>query len=138
MENNMKHRVGLPTVLAIIFSAFLMTGTCFSAEWDTSQPSYVSTNANVGIGTTEPTKALEIKSGGNADIRLTNNNYGSYWELNTRNSGNFNIIGEDLGNVLIFKSNGEVKILTKLAVSGNIKVNGNIVSDGDICIGYCN
>jgi hypothetical protein len=139
----MKFRSGIITVLVIVFSAFLITDTCFSDEWDTSTPGYVTTNGNVGIGTANPTTKLEIKSGGNADIRITNNNDGNYWELNTTNSGNFDINREGKGSVLRLKKNGKVGIGTtspqeKLEVVGNIKVNGNIVSDGDICIGKCN
>jgi hypothetical protein len=84
----------------------------------------------VGIGTTDPITSLEINSGGDADIRMTNFNDGSYWELNTRNSGRFDIVREGLTyNVVSFATNGNVGIgknnpQDKLHVNGNVRANG--------------
>lgn len=56
-------------------------------------------------------------------------------------AGDFSIIEEQVaGNRLYIQRGGNVGISTsnpteRLEVNGNIKLNGNIVSDGDICIG---
>jgi hypothetical protein len=91
----------------------------------------LSDGGNIGVGTPDPITKLEIKSGGNADIRLTNTNDGSYWELNTRNSGRFDIVREGLGNVVSLKKNGMVGIGTtspsaKLHVHGYVYVKDHI------------
>lgn len=87
-------------------------------------------SGNVGIGTTTPMTQLELKSGGNADIRLTNTNDGNYWELNTRDSGGFDIIREGLGEVMSFDTNGNVGIGTS-SPEVKLHINGRVRGDHD-------
>lgn len=101
----------------------------------------VQADGSVGIGTDTPEATLdvkgntllnrlEIKSGGDADIRVTNANDGNYWELNTRNSGRFDIVREGLGNVVSLNKSGMVGIGTtspgaKLHINGSVRGHQN-------------
>lgn len=105
------------------------------------QATYISVSGNVGIGTTTPATRLELKAGGNADIRLTNTNDGNYWELNTRNSGRFDIVREGLAEVISFDTNGNVGIGTtspgtKLHINGSVRGHQNGALNIDTGNGY--
>lgn len=67
-------------------------------------------NGNVGLGTVTTPATLLHMAGTDADFRMQNNSYGQYWELNTRNSGTYNIVHQTFGNVIGFTPAGKVGI----------------------------
>jgi len=75
----------------------------------------IDNNGNVGIGTTSPSRALEVFGTGiegGGQLRLSSSPT-TYWELGRDNLGNFNIIDDTLGATLsILDSSGNVGIGT--------------------------
>jgi hypothetical protein len=120
----MKFRTGILAALAIALTVFIITGTCFSDEWDTSTSGQIITRtANVGIGPlSNPFSPLVVAGIGDDEAVVT---VGAY--AGESDSKVFRVLG-DFGPL--------TEVLT-VHRNGNIKVNGNIVSDGDICIGKC-
>jgi hypothetical protein len=105
---------------------------------------------NVGIGTTTPNWKFQV-AGTRPSIALTDTSQtaasnNQHWLLSSM-GGNF-YIGTSTGlyatstPALTILGSGNIGIGTttpseKLYVNGNIKLSGNLVSDGDICIGLC-
>ena len=90
--------------------------------------------------------ALQIRnSGGQSSFLFNDLDDSKIYQIIYTSDGNFFVLFDvnrsesDLsittatGNVGI----GKIGAAEKLDVNGNIKLNGNIVSDGDICIGAC-
>ena len=125
----------------------------------------IDSSGKVGIGTNSPTANLEIRgnSGTGAGITqdIVNDNaayatqlrllgggkdYGMAFvynksinvsQISTRNNGSTTArmtFSNETGNIGV----GTANPTEKLEVAGNLKISGNIVSDGDICIGQCN
>ncbi len=108
----------------------------------------------VGIGTFTPDAPLTVYGlahlrSNNPTLRLTDNSVaegelGAYWNVRNQNSA-FKIYEATRANSPAFfiRSDGNVGIHTTLPeealqVDGNLKITGNILSAGDICIGNCN
>lgn len=74
---------------------------------------------------------------------VANGNFYGRGDLYFLQESNQNDTNAGLSNAaMVIKNNGNVGIGTttpsqKLEVNGNFKLNGNMVSDGDICIGMC-
>jgi hypothetical protein len=106
---------------------------------------------SLGVGTVNPAKKLhvmgdaQIESSGGAELNLLNTTSASQWQVVSGFNAGFEV-GYVTGGLtdsaapLFVATTGNVGLGTvnpseKLTVEGNLKVNGSIVSDGDICIG---
>lgn len=75
------------------------------------------TDGMLGIGKV-PVTLIDIE-GTDADIRLKNTASGYYWEMNTRNTGVFNIVSEQLGgNVIGLNGSGQFGIGSAVGSAG--------------------
>jgi hypothetical protein len=109
-------------------------------------------NGNVGIGTTTPEAKLAVEASSDEEFKIG--------QVSGTGSGRkqlvmgYNIAGNYAGiqaveqnvafrDLVLQSKGGNVGIGTtepnaKLDVSGDIRLTGNIIPDGDICIGRCN
>ena len=109
-------------------------------------------NGNVGIGVESPSAKLEVNgqsilgTRGGGNHLIINDIQGAKWALGTGNYGlSFSKQANDGSSYekkVYFSSQGNVGIGTTkpqeaLDVKGNFKLTGNILSDGEICIGKC-
>ena len=156
MKEKMRNKGFLAKVMAVGVCAvmFIFSGSVLAED------NIFPNNGKVGIGTTIPKRGLHVQtpeswrsvgagvliSGGlvgNANIELRNQAGGTPYIDFSTNTGDYDMRIRQTGNDSLAIEGGNVGIgrtnpIEKLEVAGNIKLSGNLISDGDICIGNCN
>ncbi len=136
------------------FRWYTPTGLTANVVSNPLTPDMVFTGGKLGIGTLSPTQKLTISGGSilldnSQSIKFKDSSGTERNVISFSSADNVTVGAPPKGDVyinsssyLIVKSTGRVGIGTttpgaKLDVAGDIKLSGNLVSDGDICIGKC-
>lgn len=135
-----------------------------SIRYNNAEKLAVTKDGNIGIGTASPQRPLDIQFSGDNGVRIKSTdglaslyvdsgNVDSPQYIRFMEDGKSNFWLTAVSDALLFRpdggtpsvvftDDGKVGIGTrnpqeKLDINGNINLSGNILSDGDICIGKC-